>query len=298
MTDSQIITFLTVADEGSIAKAAEALYVSSPSVSKQISVLERDLGLRLFDRTGMGLVLSPGGKLLYEYFTQMFTEYNRVLERARMINDQNASELRVGCREDWNISGFFPEAKEAFGNAFPKSKVSLVFQREHELISGLLNGELDLIITVKENIANSMDVEKWDLATMYHGLLLPANHPLVQKQDLCLRDFRDEVFFVVSWGKHSLAEKNMVDEIRINCEAEGFTPKIIPVPSVISAYSMIMSHQGIMVVSEWSMSRYNPSYRFVDLNKMKVHICACWKQGKKDRLIEKMCQLLSEKIQK
>ncbi|MBQ1331557.1 MAG: LysR family transcriptional regulator, partial [Lachnospiraceae bacterium] len=57
MTLSQIRYFLAVARELNFSRAAEALYVSQPAVSKQVSQLEQELGVKLFDRTNQGLVL-------------------------------------------------------------------------------------------------------------------------------------------------------------------------------------------------------------------------------------------------
>ena len=61
MYNTQLETFLTVADLGSFNKAAEALYISAPAVTKHINVLEGSLGLQLFVRTKRGLTVSVSG---------------------------------------------------------------------------------------------------------------------------------------------------------------------------------------------------------------------------------------------
>lgn len=66
MYNHQLDTFLQVADAGSFAKAGEALFVSSTAVMKQINLLERDLGVQLFDRTPRGLTLTNAGKSYYQ----------------------------------------------------------------------------------------------------------------------------------------------------------------------------------------------------------------------------------------
>lgn len=68
MTQSQITYFLTVADTLSFSKAAAALFVSQPAVSKQVSLLEEELGLTLFDRTRQGVFLTEAGRLFSELF--------------------------------------------------------------------------------------------------------------------------------------------------------------------------------------------------------------------------------------
>ena len=65
MYNTQLETFLVAADLGSFNKAAEALYISAPAVTKQINLLESSLGLQLFVRTHRGLILTEAGKSLY-----------------------------------------------------------------------------------------------------------------------------------------------------------------------------------------------------------------------------------------
>ena len=65
MYNLQLETFIVVADMGSFNKAAEALYITPPAVIKQINLLEKDLGLKLFNRTHRGLALTEAGKSLY-----------------------------------------------------------------------------------------------------------------------------------------------------------------------------------------------------------------------------------------
>ena len=77
MYNLQLETFIVVEDLGSFNKAAEALYITPPAVTKQINLLEKDLGLKLFIRTHRGLVLTEAGKSLYTtriYAVEVFSK--------------------------------------------------------------------------------------------------------------------------------------------------------------------------------------------------------------------------------
>src|SRR5919198_1283671 len=63
----QIRSFLKVAEEGSITRAAEALCLTQPAVTQHVRALERELGVALFDRTGRGVRLTAAGLALREY---------------------------------------------------------------------------------------------------------------------------------------------------------------------------------------------------------------------------------------
>jgi DNA-binding transcriptional LysR family regulator len=59
--------FQTVAQEESISRAAERLYLTQPAVSQHVRALEDDLGIRLFERGPRGVTLTPSGKVLRDY---------------------------------------------------------------------------------------------------------------------------------------------------------------------------------------------------------------------------------------
>lgn len=65
MYNPQLETFIQAADSGSFSKAAEKLFISQTAVTKQINLLEDNLGIKLFNRTHRGLTLTDAGKSLY-----------------------------------------------------------------------------------------------------------------------------------------------------------------------------------------------------------------------------------------
>ena len=65
MYNPQLDAFLCVVEAGSFSKAAEQLYISAPAVIKQINSLEASLGMKLFDRTHRGLVVTEAGQSIY-----------------------------------------------------------------------------------------------------------------------------------------------------------------------------------------------------------------------------------------
>ena len=72
MFNSQLTVFVCVADCGSFNKAAEKLYISPPSVMKQINALEKHLDLKLLDRTNQGIHLTAAGQVIYRHAKYLF----------------------------------------------------------------------------------------------------------------------------------------------------------------------------------------------------------------------------------
>ena len=95
MYNIQLETFLVVADMGSFNKAAEALYITAPAVTKQINLLEKDLGLSLFIRTHRGLILTEAGKSLYKDAKYIIQYCKESVQRAKKAMQEKDNVIRI-----------------------------------------------------------------------------------------------------------------------------------------------------------------------------------------------------------
>lgn len=99
ITENKIQCFLEVCLHLNFTKASEALYMTRQAVSKQVSELERDLGLRLFDRTTNRVELTEAGTVFRSFFIQTRDEFEVVAQRARRIAAGNTAAC-IGCLAD------------------------------------------------------------------------------------------------------------------------------------------------------------------------------------------------------
>ena len=90
---------LTVAELGSMGKAAERLAVSQPSVSKAIADIEHTIGVRLLDRTPKGVETTSYGRALLRRSMGAFDELRQGIKDIELLADPTAGEVRVGCPE-------------------------------------------------------------------------------------------------------------------------------------------------------------------------------------------------------
>lgn len=90
---------MIVAESGSMAKAADRLSISQPVVSKAIAELEKNLGVRLFDRRPQGIQTTPFGVALLRRAATIFDELRRGVKDLEFLSDPDKGELRVGCSE-------------------------------------------------------------------------------------------------------------------------------------------------------------------------------------------------------
>ena len=117
--------FLTVAERGNMAKAAEQLAISRPVVSKTIAELERTLGVPLLDRTPQGVTPTLYGRSLLKRSIAIFDELRQSVREIEFLSDPNAGELRVGCTEIM-AAGLVSAIIDRVSQQYPK----LVFRME------------------------------------------------------------------------------------------------------------------------------------------------------------------------
>src|SRR5712692_7202360 len=105
---------LTVVQRGSMAKAAAALTISQPAVSKAIADMEHTLGLRLLDRSRNGIEPTAYGRALV-----IFDELKLGVEELAFLSDPTAGELRIGSTESI-AAGLLPAVIERFSREYPR----------------------------------------------------------------------------------------------------------------------------------------------------------------------------------
>ena len=99
----QLNSFVKIADEGSLTRAAELLFTSQPAISAQIKALEEELGVALFERSSRGMQLTAKGKLLYDQAVETLNAAARLKADAQDLQQELVGELRIGVHTDFDF---------------------------------------------------------------------------------------------------------------------------------------------------------------------------------------------------
>lgn len=146
----ELTVLKTVADAGSMSRAASQLSVSTPVIWKAISDLESTIGLPLFDRTSRGVSPTAFGTLLLQCGVSVFDEVRQGLNRLGNLHDASSGELRV-CAPEIMMAGVLPPIVERFMAQRPGVQLALlnvdtsnIFQLLRERTAELLLGRFPL----------------------------------------------------------------------------------------------------------------------------------------------------------
>ncbi len=142
----QLKYFITVAREGSFSMAATRLPVKQQTLLGQIRKLEKELGLRLFDRGAGALRLSEAGRIFYRHAEEVL----RTAEKARLaMNDIKegdvTGEIRIGTVDSVGIY-FMPQVLENLREKYPQLRPTVLYRGSDEILEALLSDRIDVAL--------------------------------------------------------------------------------------------------------------------------------------------------------
>jgi DNA-binding transcriptional LysR family regulator len=183
-------TLQTVAEAGSMAKAAERLALSQPAISKAISDMERTFGAPLLDRTSRGVELTQGGHLLVERARVIFDEVRQGISDIEQISDPAQGVVRIGTTEP--VSVVVSEIINQLARKYPRIRYHVVVTDTDTLERELRERALDVLVTrwVPPLVAD--DLAATVLFKSPLGVLAERHHPLLQRKRLTLADLMGE----------------------------------------------------------------------------------------------------------
>ena len=135
--------FTKVYQQKSFSKAGQALYLSQPTVSEHIRLLEEDLGLILFDRQGKEIVPTKAGQFLFQYANQLMSLRQDLLRAMEQFRDKGVGELLIGGS---NIPGQYilPGLLGSFKKKFPGIRIRLSIGDTQHIQEKVLDGTVEL----------------------------------------------------------------------------------------------------------------------------------------------------------
>ena len=117
----QLESFIVVAEQGSFSEAARILHVSQPSISTHISSLEKELGIRLFNRTTKKVVLTKQGREVYEHALGVFNLTRRIRE---LGSNPDSQTLQIGA-SSVPSAYMMPDIMRGFREIHPECRIAL-----------------------------------------------------------------------------------------------------------------------------------------------------------------------------
>lgn len=250
MNDSQIRTFLMVAEHNNFSKAAELLYVSQPTVSRAIALLEKDLDTRLFQRLpNRKILLTEAGQLYYRYFRRCAREFDAVKADIAALK-QVPLTIRFAYPIGWNFSKVLPPAMEQVRQAFPDAILDVQCLSFREISTGLKKKTIDIAVFMDEPLRSLNSIRHQPIAKVRQVILYSRQYAAHHDSIRSPADFSSAIFFLT---EHDREEGND-DHVRRYCSAYSFIPRFRYVKNRQTVLAMVENGMGVTLFDTWGLS--------------------------------------------
>ncbi len=236
--------FVAVAKELSIGRAAVALNISQPPLTRQIQQLEEDLGAKLFVRSVKGVELTEAGKTLYAEAINILSLVDLASERTRRAAQGLMGRLDVGIFGS-GMYDIIPRVLRKFRFAFPEIKIVLHPMTKGEQVEALRQRRINIgfnrLVPKYPDIASR--VVMWERLSV----VVPATTPLASRAEISIAELGDQPFVLFP----KVARPNFNDFVTSLCQRHGFVPHIAQeVGDAATGVALVASGFGVCIIPE------------------------------------------------
>ncbi len=241
---NEMRNFCVTAECLNFTTAAKHLYIEQPALSKQISRLEEELGVKLFHRTTRRVSLTPAGESFLQA-CRVFINACDVLPKSFPHNSFAGSGrgLVIGIGETID-TGPIMAVLDGFFAAHEGVTLSFQRARDEKLPQLLANEEADFIYTFLPILQNDARYDYTPVKKLRLRILLWKDHRLAEKRCISIKDLRDE------WLIMNSSAPPLLNTLHSICEANGFFPKVsAKVDSPELSMLMTSARQGVTITT-------------------------------------------------
>lgn len=292
MDFEQLKIFISVVEHGSFTKAAETMYISHSTTSRNVSALEESLNVKLLIRDSRGLKLTEAGKLL-------FREGVNLLQKAQELETavQNAVGGKAGGLSVASVKLYSRELNDAFGvfcSSYPNAPLGIYHHELSEVFGLVGRGEADLGVTF--SYALPKEEENFVLCKVAEEkfcVVVSENHPLAQKKSVRANELRDVNYISVGLQRSEFTKK-LEEEILKDRPAH----EILSVPTLESLFLQVRSGNGISLVPYPMAREYGENCAVLDIEDVdtRFDVVAFWRKDNNNPSLPLFTKLLAKEI--
>lgn len=188
---NQLHTFFTIAEQGSFSAAAQMLHMSQPAVTMQIQALEDYFGTKLFDRTKKSIALTDAGNVLLPYAKAAIANLSDTEQAMARYAHALKGKLQMGASMTF-AEYIMPRILGPFSETHPDLSVSMKVMNTSQIVEDVLTHQLTFGIV--EAPASHPELTVEPLFSDELVLVLPSDHPLLNKAEITIADIEQLPF--------------------------------------------------------------------------------------------------------
>ena len=238
--------FVAVAELQNIHRAAAKLHVSQPPLSRQIRDLEDEVGVALFEHKANSLRLTEAGRAFLPEARAALQRVDEAVQMARIVGTGQGGEIHVGYSPSL-AAELLPCALKYFEESSPGVRVRLHDLSTQEMLSGLVDGKLEVALLGSRAMKGTADLDFEELQRHSAYVAVPLTHPLAHARKVGLEQVAQERLLGVSRSEypdyHELIDQLFAPLNRVAQFAEEFD-------SVTSLIAALEAGRGVALVPQ------------------------------------------------
>lgn len=239
---------VAVAEHRHFGRAAEACFVSQPTLSTQLKKLEETLGVMLIERTNRRVMLSPEGEQIVAQAQRILSEVNTLLALSEQLQDPLGGELRVGIIP--TIAPYLlPQILGPIREAFPNLQLQLTEGQTSHITRLLKRGDLDaILLAIPIPDLQDDNIEEFELYAEPFYLAVGEHHAKAECQAVTPEDLDGESVLLLEDG-HCLR-----DQALAVCHAHrGVESKSYSATSLETLRQLVGAGMGVTLMPEFAV---------------------------------------------
>lgn len=274
----------TLAKYGNITKASERLFISQPALSAFISSVEGELGVKLFERTSKGMLLTDAGETYVRYATQMLTLKDDFTKEMEELRSQQTSRVRIGIQQR-RASFLLPKAWRKFVSLYPQISLEITEGTGEALMSALDSNEIDMAVVTAADLPRAYEyaelgedrillaMSKNSQLYKYAQQLPGARYPAIDLE--CVRDET----FILQQPDQSI--RLMIDTILRQAKIKP--KRIIGIRNIETAVQFAGENLGVAFTRESYVRNATHSqkvaYYYINNNRILEKVVVTWRKN-------------------
>ena len=293
MNLTRIQYFIEVAKLENFSKAAQALYVSQPNLSKQIGLMEQELGFDLFRRVGKNVQLTRAGRYLYEQLKELPDYTAKAIAHAEALSRGDEGSLSIGVLEGQDVNFFLSGRINDLQEHYPGMTIEMERNSFRNLRQGLDRGTYDVLFTLEFELQGRDDWDSYILFKQPGAVAISRSHPLAGKENLTIDDFREEPFVAISREDSPGGYDLLLEQ----CARSGFTPHIVRETSTLeSLFLCVEMGVGVAILDRNTRLERNDAVRLITVpDSTAAGLAAVWRKDNQNPMIQRLIAALAQR---
>jgi DNA-binding transcriptional LysR family regulator len=214
--------FVAVADALSFTKGAQKLRLAQPSLTRQIRGLEEEIGVRLLDRTRMGVSLTPEGKSFLVDAKRVLHLSGEIVESVQRLSRHETTPLNIGYVANL-FYDLLPITLASFQRSFPTVPINLFDMTCGDQFRALNDGKIDCGFVGPQEAVAELGFQFRSIASYETVVALAKNNPLAKKPIIKLKELKPSFFIGMSEASYPGYRR----WLQQTCMRVGFSPKVL-----------------------------------------------------------------------